>query len=158
MVIELSPAADPHVAIAISPGGVEQSDVRPDRGQQDDRIVASANGLSIDPPVVAMRPDVPADDAPQGHEGDPLLGRLQSGVDRRARRVPHRDRAAPDGLGTAAPGPYSPRVTAAASSAATQPAPISMSAWMPPGGTAISRSSRTPRRISARIAAIAQPQ
>ena len=53
--------------------------------------------------------------------------------------------------------PYSPMVTAAVSSVATQPAPISMSPWKPTEGTPIRCRSRTPRLISARIAAMAQP-
>ena len=54
--------------------------------------------------------------------------------------------------------PYSPSVTAAASTRATQPAPISMSTWKPPCGTETICRSRTPRRISARTADMAQPE
>ena len=54
-------------------------------------------------------------------------------------------------------GPYSPMVTAAHSTVATQPAPISMSAWKPRVGIPIRCRSRAPRAISRRTAAMAQP-
>ena len=54
--------------------------------------------------------------------------------------------------------PYSPRVTPDVSTTATQPAPISMSAWKPAWGTVMSSRFATPRPISARTAAIAQPE
>ena len=54
--------------------------------------------------------------------------------------------------------PNSPRLTAEVSSASTQPAPISMSACRLDVGSAISVSRLTPRRISARVAAMATPE
>ena len=55
-------------------------------------------------------------------------------------------------------GPYSPKVMAAASTVATQPAPISMSVWRPLLGQATICRSLTPRRISALAAAMATPE
>jgi hypothetical protein len=54
-------------------------------------------------------------------------------------------------------GPNSPRLTAAASTAATQPTPIRRSACRLDVGVAIRVSRRTPRRISAQVAAMATP-
>ena len=54
--------------------------------------------------------------------------------------------------------PYSPSVTAAASTAATQPAPISMSPWIVVCGRQYSRNSRARRATSARVNAIGAPE
>ena len=54
-------------------------------------------------------------------------------------------------------GPNSPRLTAEVSSVSTQPAPISRSACRLDVGSATRCSRRTPRRISARVAAMATP-
>ncbi len=54
-------------------------------------------------------------------------------------------------------GPNSPSVTAEVSRVATQPAPIKRSACRPPVGTQTRCRPRTPRRISARVAAMAGP-
>ena len=55
-------------------------------------------------------------------------------------------------------GPNSPRLTAEVSSVSTQPAPISKSACKVEVGSATRCSRLTPRRISARVAAIATPE
>ena len=55
-------------------------------------------------------------------------------------------------------GPNSPRLTALVSSVATQPAPISRSACRLEVGSATRCSRFTPRRISARVAAIGTPE
>ena len=55
-------------------------------------------------------------------------------------------------------GPNSPRLTALVSSVATQPAPISRSACRLEVGSATRCSRLTPRRISARVAAIGTPE
>ena len=55
-------------------------------------------------------------------------------------------------------GPNSPRLTAEVSSVSTQPAPISRSACRLEVGSAIRCSRLTPRRISARVAAIGTPE
>jgi hypothetical protein len=54
-------------------------------------------------------------------------------------------------------GPNSPRLTALVSSVATHPAPISRSACKLDVGSATRCRRRTPRRISARVAAIGTP-
>ena len=54
--------------------------------------------------------------------------------------------------------PNSPRLTAEVSSVSTQPAPISMSACRLEVGSATSDRRLTPRRISARVAAMATPE
>ena len=94
----------------------------------------------------------------QRHERDALLGRLQAGVDRRAGRVAERDPAACDGGRKRGAGPCSPSVTAAVSTLATQPAPISMSAWKPDLRHADQMQIAARLRISARTAAMAQPE
>ena len=55
-------------------------------------------------------------------------------------------------------GPNSPRLTARVSSVSTQPAPIRRSACRLEVGSAIRCSRLTPRRISARVAAIGTPE
>ena len=55
-------------------------------------------------------------------------------------------------------GPNSPRLTAEVSMLSTQPAPIRRSACRLEVGSATRRSRLTPRRISARVAAIATPE
>src|SRR5207253_406400 len=55
-------------------------------------------------------------------------------------------------------GPNSPKLTAEVSIAATQPAPIKRSACRLEVGSVTSESRRTPRRISARVAAMATPE
>ena len=55
-------------------------------------------------------------------------------------------------------GPNSPRLTADVSIDATQPAPISRSACRLDVGNAISSRRLIPRRISARVAAMATPE
>ena len=55
-------------------------------------------------------------------------------------------------------GPNSPRLTALVSSVSTQPAPISRSACRLEVGSATRCSRLTPRRISARVAAIGTPE
>ena len=55
-------------------------------------------------------------------------------------------------------GPNSPRLTALVSSVATQPAPINKSACRLDVGSATRCSRLTPRRISARVAAIGTPE
>jgi hypothetical protein len=54
-------------------------------------------------------------------------------------------------------GPNSPRLTAEVSIVSTQPAPMSKSACRLEVGSAIRCSRRTPRRMSARVAAMATP-
>jgi hypothetical protein len=54
-------------------------------------------------------------------------------------------------------GPNSPRLTAEVSIVFTQPAPMSRSAWRPEVGSATRCKSLTPRRINARVAAMATP-
>ncbi len=54
--------------------------------------------------------------------------------------------------------PNSPRLTAEVSMRSTQPAPISRSACSPEVGSAMRLSRLTPRRINARVAAMATPE
>ena len=93
---ELAVAADPDIALAIGERGVEQRDIGPDRREQHDRIVI-VEGIADDLPVLPMREHVGAEQPAQRHERNTLLRRLERGVQRRAGRVLHPDRARRDG-------------------------------------------------------------
>ena len=126
-------------------------------GQQHDRIVVWPNGLSTTRQSRPVCEQVGADQAAQRHEGHALLGRLQAGVDRRAGGVLHADRAGLHRRGEARRRPELAQADRRGLDVSTQPAPISRSACKPRSAARPDAGACTPRRISARVAAMATP-
>ena len=96
---QFAAASDPDVALGVGPGAVKNGDVGLDRRQQHHRPAALAQGVVDDLPIVPVVDQVRTDEPAQGHEVDPLLGRLQRGVDGRTGGIAHVEGAAFDGLG-----------------------------------------------------------
>ena len=78
---EFSAAADPDVAGGVGHDGVEGGDVGVERGNEEDLVGFGGEGVLDDAPIRAVRDEVAAEDAAEGHEGHSLLGSLQPGVD-----------------------------------------------------------------------------
>ncbi len=77
---------------------MEQRDFRGYGRHQQNRIAALRGiGIVHELPVRALRHEIGADDAAQRHEGDPLLRRLQPGMDGRTGGVTHDDSARAQG-------------------------------------------------------------
>ena len=99
---ELAARAEPHVAVLVGIGRVEERDIGPERRQQDDGIAAAIGKRIVDDvPVRPRAQKVGADEAAQRHEGHALLGRLERSVNRGAGGVADREPAAFDRCGEA---------------------------------------------------------
>ena len=105
---ELAAAADPDVAGAVGHGGVEGGELGGEGGEEEDEVGGGAEGVLLHDPVGAVRDEVAAEDAAEGHVGDALLGGLEHGVDGGAGGVDDIDRAGEDGGGEAGARPASP--------------------------------------------------
>ena len=82
--------ANPHIAVSVGPGRMNQAHVGTDGREMHNRVVI-AKRVAGNKPIVPARQDVAAYKPPQRHKGNAFFTCLQSRVNGRACAVPHND-------------------------------------------------------------------